>query len=262
MKSAAIRSILAPGFAAALLLAAALALSTCTNTVELFPLEAAGGAGAGGQPPTGGGGTLPAGGSGGIGGAGTGGECPEEPCKLVLPQCGCPPGYACKPLQDGNDVVLACIEPGPAGLGELCHNGSECTTGYGCWGMNTGGPFVGACTPYCYTDADCPPLTHCLGGYICFQNCDPVLQTGCPSTLHCVIGFSQDDTIAGGTCSPFGTGQQGDACTTFSCKKGHFCISGSCHQFCRLGEDDCIIGNCTPITPEAEFNGVSYGACV
>lgn len=180
----------------------------------------------------------------------------------MLPQCGCPEGYSCKPLLDGGEVVRACIEPGTSALGELCSNVSHCISGYGCWGVTSNPTGEGACTPYCHTDANCPPETHCLDGYICFQACDPVTQQGCPSSLACIIGYSHDDTVAGGVCAPFGTAQPGDACTGWECAAGSYCISGTCYRFCDLGADDCPAGQCTPIDPPADFNGISYGVCV
>jgi hypothetical protein len=227
------------------------------------------------------GGTGGTGGEGGLGGmGGQGGEppaCSEEPCKLVLPQCGCDEGTTqCQIDQAG---VRSCVPEGTSEPGTFCTQ--DCTPGYTC--LNNGGTgLASVCHKFCATDVDCPaPGGLCInpvaGGAAkaCSQNCDPVTDTGCKEnepSLKCDIAQELAPPNRWLTrCVNAGAGVQDSVCTSINqCAPGHGCIGvdmepeNHCLRWCNLGAPNCPGGThmCVGFTTPIIIGSITYGACV
>ena len=222
---------------------------------------------------TGGGGGA-VGGSGGLGGqGGTGGEaptCEEDPCKLVLPQCGCPVGERCH-LKTGKRT---CVAEGMVELGYKCAN--NCTAGHLCYNNLTGGS--GVCHKYCNSDQDCAaPGGICFhqvsGGAasLCTQNCDPVTDTGCfeKPEMKCELNAFGDPPNWFTYCTGVGSKNAGDTCVSSNqCKPGHGCVGVNmvsiCAQWCSMPPNgNCEVGyTCVGFMNPATVGSIEYGACV
>jgi len=195
------------------------------------------------------------------------GMCPDSPCRLQAPQCGCADGLSC---QDSGDP--RCLPAGPGAPGEGCLTSSDCNGGMTCWGIL---PLPGGtCQPYCSADDECPD-TFCLGpplapAGVCLIGCDPVAQVGCPTGQSCGLTFGLSHEggpdQASTTCGTVGSAPEGTVCTGMPtiCGIGLGCANGSCARICRVGSDsDCAGGQvCGVGDPPFIAAGVEYGACI
>ncbi|MCA9625089.1 MAG: hypothetical protein KC731_38960 [Myxococcales bacterium] len=221
------------------------------------------------------GGDMSVGGS-GPGTGGTGGvfddNCTEDPCKLVAPQCGCPPGQMC----DWNNDVRSCVTEGTAAEGEVCGT-TECAAGNLC--LNNGG--LATCHKYCDSNADCTkgPGSICvlqvndpnMMPYTqewCSDNCDPVGSAGCPAGSKCLIGQDGMNGPFFTLCVPgTGTGTQGQSCVdNTGCAPGYLCAGSplQCLHWCNQtnGGTGCPSGVCNSFTTPITIGTVEYGACL
>ncbi len=217
------------------------------------------------------------GGTGGLGGSTSSGEggteppCAEDPCKLVLPQCGCGPGEKC--ALDGSDGTRSCEPDGTVDIAEEC-SGSNCKAGGLCLTWSS----LSSCFKYCNVDEDCG-----VGGAICIMqlgeyperfcsvNCDPPGGVGCnvPGS-KCEALYSQDDLKWFTLCAMAGTGTYNADCSVNGledCAAGYGCFTNGtdhfCLQYCNMGAPQCQMGTCSDLaTPIFIGNPpVQYGVC-
>jgi len=222
------------------------------------------------------------GGTGGLGGIGgsTGGEggtelpCDEDPCKLVLPQCGCSPGEKCH--LNGGDGTRSCVPDGTIDPNEAC-SGSNCKAGGLCLSLGS----LSTCYSHCAVDEDCGgagavciiKLNDGQGGTyperFCSVNCDPPSGVGCsvPGS-KCEAAYSQDELKSFSICVTAGTGTQGADCTANGmedCASGFGCfVAGTvtqCLQYCNMGAPQCQAGTCQNLATPIVIGSVTYGVC-
>ena len=219
--------------------------------------------GSGGATSTGGSGTAGQGGNGG-----DIGPCDESPCKVTLPQCGCPAGEQCTLVGDNRD----CAADGTDDIGDSC-SGLSCKAGGICLSLGT----LTSCRKFCDSDADCvAPGGLCVIGITnhtektCSENCDPIASTGCPlPSSKCEVGQQGTDpnVITYTVCHPSGTNTQGQACTTngFECAPGFTCATVNsvmaCYQYCNYSSPACSVGSCLNFDPPLEVGTTEYGVC-
>ncbi len=266
----------APWTAAAVALAGALAFApSCAAKKSDAPgatgdaqasSSASGDGGSGGS-----GGTSGTGGAGGAGGAGQGGTlvCPEMPCKLVSPQCGCEAGKRCDLL----GKTRSCVAAGSKKKAESCTD--DCAAGLRCFSdLTTGANQI--CSQYCDTDADCDGVGGlCVftvggnAGKVCSINCDPVTTAGCKAAGNrCSI--YQKSGLLFTECAVAGTKKQGDKCTSGGdCAGGYECFtvnmtSQYCLRWCNAGTGvGCPQGTqCVHLNPAQVIGSVEYGGCL
>ena len=233
--------------------------------------------GSGGNGGNGGGGASSAtGGAGGSGGSGGSlPACEEDPCKLTLPQCGCPSGERCTVK-----VNLATCEPeGAVDLGDKC--GSDCKAGALCYNNLAGGSPT--CHKFCASDDDCAgPGALCLYDVgnglssLCTQNCDPVSSVGCklPGELKCDLGREAQGMQRWFTrCTGLGSKVQGETCVSSNqCAAGHGCVgltdmnnvtTNVCLKWCDVASPSCPNNSqCGTLNPAVVIGSKTYGACV
>jgi hypothetical protein len=166
------------------------------------------------------------------------------PC-TVVPQAGCPAGFACVPntLQDETGV---CRAAGSKDTWEVCTPGAgECLPGNLC--MDVGGE--GRCLKLCSADDQCQRQYECYKG-------DRLIDIEWTDLGFCLItssdqcGLPDTDCLAGEKCAPFGghealicveagdkaLGQDCGAQGTDDCESGSICIdrggNSQCEQLC------------------------------
>jgi hypothetical protein len=155
------------------------------------------------------------------------------PCEIVE-QCGCDPGQRCVlDYSGGGRPIEKCVAVGTDPFGAPCDDGVDnCETGSECFGF---GEII--CSPFCYSDHDCPGGWDCSCGptgltpdddyRVCCQppiRCDPFTAEGCPDGDACVAGWGMGDG-----CVPAGTAEAGESCVPAS---GEYCVVGfECHGF-------------------------------
>lgn len=272
--------------ALAVTLAAALAVAACATGggVGYSGGYAGGGGGVsgGGSGGSGGGdtgGTTVIGGSGGAGGSGgsgggdtggtggSGGYCSEDPCKLTMPQCGCPQGEACHLVS----YFRVCLPAGNQTSSQSCQD--DCAPGLVC--LEAPGTYTDPiCHKYCYDDSDCdPPGGLCLLSILgnvgaCTHNCDPITTVGCDEPNHkCGIFTEADPPYRNLTqCTAAGTGTQQQPCSSsFDCAPGLECLSINsqtmCLTWCNVNAPYCPVGTCLSFTTPMLLGSVEYGAC-
>jgi hypothetical protein len=208
--------------------------------------------------------------------------CPESPCRLVSPQCGCPAGQGC--YVDGTGSRL-CATAGTAAENASCTTVLSCRAGNLCINVSASGT-ANVCSRFCNTDADCASGALCLIGVsdgaggelpgvtLCTHVCDPARQTGCPSGTACDLfgetaGLMRNFTDCA---APVGTGTQGSLCTDPSdCRAGYACIdpdgtggvSSQCMHWCEVatgvgcGSAETCFGFTTPLRVGTR----EYGVC-
>lgn len=197
--------------------------------------------------------------------------CDEDPCKLVLPQCGCPEGDACQRTVRG-DSFRECVPPGDVDRGGACTQSIQCVMGHTCVGI--GSP-DGICSRYCTATAECGEAgSECTiftapseGVGACTTVCDPVQNTLCPTGYGCHLVNSQrveDDGIVSVTlCGPDNGDTLGQACDVL-CAPGFICLADSiCYEVCVVGDaSTCSVGGtCGPFGSPMTVAGVEYGYC-
>lgn len=213
------------------------------------------------------------------GGGQGGGSCTESPCKLTLPQCGCPGGEQCSVDQSAGDRV--CVTAGDKPEGAACGGTEgECAPGLICRSLS---PTVGMCATICTSDADCmPPGGLCVdtlndgggnpieGATLCTQSCDPTSNDGCDGTPGASCQVGEDSMNRAHTyCAASGAGTQGALCTVpEDCAPTYGCFStGSmtlrCYKYCNVNQSTCNGGSaCAPFSPAIVIGGIEYGACI
>jgi hypothetical protein len=252
----------------------AIAVGACSLVVPYEPLpETNGGAGrgAGASGPGGSGGLGDGGGGEGGGGmlAGGAGSCPELPCKLVLPQCGCAEGLACTLV----GTARKCAVAGSKLDGEACNG--DCVAGHVCHAAMLGFTEPLVCHRACVSDADCEaPGGRCLLNVAnvakgCTHDCNAVSGEGCPaSATKCEVLMPSDGSSTLTACVPHGTLGAFKACrSTLDCGPGLSCFNANgsliCLRWCRVGTaGDCTAGySCHPLPKPAKIGAVEYGVC-
>lgn len=195
--------------------------------------------------------------------------CEEDPCKLVLPQCGCPEGDACQRTVRG-EAIRECVPPGDVESGGACTQSVQCVIGHTCVGI---GSRDGICSRYCNTTAECVG-GECViftapseGVGACTPSCDPVANTGCPAGYGCHLVFGarveDDATVAISVCGPGAGDGLGEACDQL-CAPGLICLGDSlCYELCVVGDaSTCSVGgSCNAFASPARIGGVEYGLC-
>ena len=234
-----------------------------------------------------------------------GGHCDaaEAMCSTV-PQGGCLTGQGCYAAVQGGtgDLTLTCRVAGRGQTGDECdivaiaalgpQGAHPCGAGLGCFVTSAQ---VGACTPICMTDADCPPGALCLPDGrpagrpgSCTVSCNPISGGGCNGaglacrSFHELIGASLANGGGRFTCTAAsnraGLARVGDPCddpapasspTSRVCGAGSVCVPGAggatCRASCRVSNPECPGGRgCTPLysgdRPSA-FMSTTLGYC-
>jgi hypothetical protein len=207
--------------------------------------------------------------------------CPDSPCRLVGPQCGCRGGDACYLAGTAGRV---CAPPGTAAEGDSCSSPADCAAGTQCINISSDSPAVYACARFCDEDSDCVgagsacELTLSDGGggslpaRLCTRSCHPVDQTGCPEDSACAM-FSEGGVTITDCVAPPGTGTQGDACEDGTeCAGGFVCIDpdgtmgtepSQCMHWCEVVTGDgCASGeSCFGFVTPLRLGGTVYGVC-
>jgi hypothetical protein len=208
----------------------------------------------------------------------SGPSCPDDPCKLTLPQCGCAAGEQCSVDGSGR----ACIPTGSTQNGQSCA-GPDCAPGLLC--VNTSDT-VSTCGKFCDDDGDCTaPGGLCIIGLndgsgnaipgvtMCTENCDPTTNVGCPAAgTSCQVAQESAGQMRFLThCDGAGNKQQGATCVTNAdCAPTFGCYRIStgpdvfqCLKNCKMSTQSCPAGaQCLFFqTPELVGNE-EYGACL
>ena len=101
---------------------------------------------------------------------------------------------------------------------------------------------------------------------ICSVVCNPVTNTGCPSTTTCLLGQEETGAMRGFTVcgGPVGTGTQGTSCVDQGdCAAGHLCTGGQCYKFCRVGTpSDCATSFTCDAATAITVGSTSYNICM
>ena len=204
----------------------------------------------------------------------SGGVCPEMPCKLVSPQCGCAAGEMC--TIDGTAAgTHVCVAAGSVPIGGQC-TGPDCAAGSLCVKTNT---TISTCMKYCSTDSNCTaPGGLCIIGLndgssgqipgvtLCTENCDPTTNSGCSvAGTSCQLAQESMGQMRYLTrCSGAGTGTQGASCTTDdNCAPMYGCFNAGttqCLKYCKVGGTPCPGGaTCNSL---GTIGATEYGACL
>lgn len=208
------------------------------------------------------------------------GVCPESPCQLVEPQCGCEPDKACSIDSAG---ARSCIYAGNAPIGGECAFLHNCVAGSLCL---TASSTVNICREFCSSDAQCTaPGGLCVvkmsdgnGGTIpdvafCSEHCDASTNIGCVAGTACRFNRELGGQMRLFTsCSEAGEGMEGSSCTSDNdCAAGYGCINAGtplCHKICKFDSPNCDVGqSCKALTIGADqepviIGAVKYGACI
>jgi hypothetical protein len=188
--------------------------------------------------------------------------CPEDPCRLVAPQCGCASGEMCARTTAGS-ATRSCVVAGTTPVGAACTAAVQCSAGSTC----VLGETVGSCLSWCASDADCPAAS-CLALRtspevgVCTRLCDPLADGGCAPSLSCYAGVSAnlDGVLVPVTlCTGPGSRATGEACmASWQCVPRHICSAGgTCEVLC-----DVDAPACTPCsTIDVVVDGVELGFC-
>jgi hypothetical protein len=277
-------------FSRSLAIALCLVAAACAQGKKPTGNPSGGDGGAGAQGASGGaGGTGNVGGVGGAGNEGgtgnvgnTGGAggtqptCDEDPCKLTLPQCGCPSGEQCSVSPAGRE----CIAQGDVGWGDVCV-GEECAPGHLCLQTT---PSDATCGKFCEVDADCSApgglcvlkLNDGAGGEIpdvllCSENCDPATNVGC-EVGGCQIAREPDGQERFfSICGESGAGTQGASCVdNGDCAATFACVNDGttnlCTKWCVISSPSCPGGTaCAAVNIDGvapQIGSITYGVCL
>jgi hypothetical protein len=207
------------------------------------------------------------------------GPCPESPCRLTAPQCGCSTGEACAIEGD----APACVAAGALGANEPCAGPGDCAPGLLCIGDGE----TGVCDVFCEKDADCAATggvcalnlgdgtaTGTISNVmLCSGRCDLPTSEGCPiAGTGCQLGLEQTGQMRWLTyCASAGHGASYDACSSNGdCLPGFGCLSSGssdvCLQYCDPRDKTACGGvGCGGIMDNdgvaVVVNGVKLGVC-
>jgi hypothetical protein len=194
--------------------------------------------------------------------------CPERPCRLVEPQCGCAEPLAC---QYDDAFMVACLPAGDVPPGGHCVSDRDCVRGHTCLYLEGDTP-NGVCAPFCIGTTRCGALSICVpfvvGGRTlpagaCSPVCDPLARTGCATPLACDVAVEPMSGAGFTYCRAAGASAPGDTCGAPSdCAAGTTCIAGSCKALCVLGGPCVAGGTCAPVMPPITIGSRSYGICL
>lgn len=182
-----------------------------------------------------------------------GGTCSASPCKLTVPQCGCPSDQECGIA----NFMPACQAAGSLSLGQSCMGAGECAPGLLCVGGSTGG----LCDQFCAFDEDCAAtggicglaLSNGMGGSIanadlCSGDCDLTTNSGCPVTgTGCQLGQEQTGQMRWLTyCAVAGTLGQDAMCdpTLDECGPTFGCLNNGVANLCLEYCDASNLSSC------------------
>lgn len=208
----------------------------------------------------------------------TGPTCVEDPCKLVVPQCGC--GDQQCTIDGAGD--RACVTAGTVGQSQECSDTALCEPGTICVEFAAG---FANCAKFCDTDAQCEaPGGACVfklddgnggdvvGVTMCSENCDLATNQGCGvAGTSCQLGLTMDDAPFT-VCRPSGTLVYQEICTeTSECSPDFVCLPTTvpderCFQWCKIGGSACPTGQiCTAQEISAGvplvIGTTTYGIC-
>jgi hypothetical protein len=190
---------------------------------------------------------------------GGGNGCTNAVCDLA-DNCGCDASTTCSWMSNTGDNYCR-SNFGAATQGDGCGSDSDCVQGTSC--------VFGECRKYCTGDGQCGSTT-CRAdwtgfypGLTCGDQCTPVTNAGCPSTLSCLIVEGHDATFClSGDNVPLGTD-----CSSapFSCVAGAICHAENGAYLCRAQCDPagaaCAAGMCTT-APDLMVGSTQYGVCI
>jgi hypothetical protein len=167
--------------------------------------------------------------------------------------------------------VPTCVAPGTVKQGEICEPGAKdnCAPGFYCQ-KESCGMSVGRCYRHCTKNDQCSGsiCAFAIEGTDAFkvcevspQTCDPVADTGCPSSaLHCYI-TSGDQTLCDCARNAPNKGVTGDPCVFYSdCAPGYVCFRNAgddkptCQRACNIASPVCA-------TDETCSGGTKLGHC-
>lgn len=204
----------------------------------------------------------------------SGGVCPDMPCKLVSPQCGCTAGQMC--TIDGTGTRM-CATAGTVAIGQTCGTGNNCAPGGLC--TSSASSMIFTCSKFCSIDTDCtPPSGLCVvklsdgsGGQIpgvalCSESCDPIANTGCPvaGTSCQLLKESTGQKRLYTQCTASGSGTQGASCTNnLNCAPTYGCFNtgtSQCVKYCKIGGAACP-GSLT-CNSLGTLGATEYGVCL
>jgi hypothetical protein len=194
--------------------------------------------------------------------------CEVDPCRAVLPQCGCSDDQMCV-LTGGKN---ACVEPvGDHAVGERCE-GLSCEPGSTCIGFDNSSrlcmELCDASSPCRDAGAECAVPLSSETVSACSFACDLLGATGCPDGMKCSASISEGVWFR--ICVDAGTGGQDDACDRQGdCALGTFCIAPAagadraCLAWCVRPADDCPTGYvCAGFNTPLLIDDVEMGVCL
>jgi len=200
----------------------------------------------------------------------SGGACPDTPCKLTTPQCGCPSGQECTI----SSYKVACKAGGTTQTGQPCTTQFQCAAGSLC---------LGVCAKFCDVDADCAtqggicalqlsdgtPTGSIPNVTLCSNACSVTNNSGCTGAgVGCQLGKEQTGQMRFFTfCASAGTGPKGSTCSTSEqCLPTYGCFSSMmCLQYCYVGGAGACGASCSPLQDASMnpiiVNGKTVGVC-
>jgi cysteine-rich repeat protein len=190
----------------------------------------------------------------------------------VSPNSGCPTGQTCDVARNGSHF---CRSFGTGVAETACSNSEVCASGYSCVAEGTSK----FCRRHCGVDSDCngtgarcKATLNDAGGQpiagikLCTFTCNPILQTGCPTTLSCYaignLALDYTDCALPGT-----TPEQSSCSERTQCVAGSVCDSTVdglvCVPYCDRGNVTACPGGqlCFQLTEALSIGGVSIGGC-
>lgn len=212
------------------------------------------------------------GGAGDVGPGVDAAACPEAPCRLLAPQCGCTTGQGC--VESGG--MRSCAPVGTVGPGDVCSGPADCAAALHCihWGDR---PYPGVCRELCADDGHCLTSGRCLeavsGGTTgsCGFDCNPLTDAGCPPPLRCyafpVLLQATAEAVIGTTCAMAAGAAAGTTCARArECGPGTTCVMGETEGTCRTlctTEVECPgAPTCQPLGLVYDVGGLPLGACI
>lgn len=195
---------------------------------------------------------------------------PDAGCDPLDPEAVCGPDRACAAAPP----ITVCVDTGPQPLDAPCNADRLCQPGLTC--------HYGRCLQPCANDDVCGGDTVCLdyGGRVgqafgvCYQNCNPLNQAGCPPDARCaLIDVVEEQPIGQCADALIREARTGDPCRadeTYNgnCSFDNYCdvqsATPTCRALCRPEQaDDCADQICAMGVFDAPFDGlgICLGGC-